>query len=60
MGSRKTGGYGVCLKLRGSSRKPAVIIEGFEFWVYYCRHCASYTDLGLHRLPLHSLHSSRF
>jgi len=29
MGWRKTGSYGVCLKLGGSSRKPAVIIEGF-------------------------------
>jgi len=25
-----------------------------------CRNCASYTDLGLHRLPLHSLRPSRF
>jgi len=33
MGSRRTGGYGVCLKLRGSSRRPAVIIEGFSFCV---------------------------
>jgi len=58
MGSRKTGSYGVCLKLRGSLRRPAVIIEGFRFWDY-CRNCASYTDWGLHRLPLHSLHPSR-
>jgi len=57
---RKTGGYGVCLKLGGSSRKPAVIMESLKLWVYYCRNCAFYTDLGLHRLPLPSLHFSPF
>jgi len=28
MAPGKMGGYGVCLGLRGSSRNPAVIIEG--------------------------------
>jgi len=60
MGWRKTGGYGVGLKLGGSSRKPAVIIESLKFWLYCCRSCAFYTDLGLHRLSLPNLHFSPF